>query len=287
MKKINFLMTAFALLALAACDDNNNTGEEPDNTVKAEDIAGTYNGYTKGTSTHFTDMVVTGESIVITANEDNTVDLAFTSKGLWGEYAIENMAVTKKDGAYTVSASGKVALAHQGATKDYDYTMTASIKSAADASIVFSIPEVMGGLTVTFVPGEAPYALLIKGSYTGYTSAVFAHSPNPVVEAETEPLVISARADGKIDLSFTSGTWGEYDIEGITVGKDGDAYTVSGSGKVTLERNGSSSDYDYTMAGSIRSATDAKITFTLPALMNGGTVIDFITGTVPGSGTEE
>ena len=66
----------------------------------------------------------------------------------------------KKEGAYTFSGSGKVAMGMGGGpATDYDFTVSGSTNAAKDDySIVFKVPAVMGGLTVTLLPGTAPVA---------------------------------------------------------------------------------------------------------------------------------
>ena len=51
-----------------------------------------------------------------------------------------------------------------GSTSAYDCTFTAEIKSQTDARMEFSIPAVMGGMTLTFQTGDAPADLLLAGT---------------------------------------------------------------------------------------------------------------------------
>ena len=45
------------------------------------------------------------------------------------------------------------------ATSDYDFTVSGKTNTAKDEySITFNVPAVMGGLTVTLLPGTAPAA---------------------------------------------------------------------------------------------------------------------------------
>lgn len=56
---------------------------------------------------------------------------------------------------------------------------------------------------------------------------------------------------------------------------------MSGSGAAEIERNGSTSSYQFTLAGTIVSLNNAELVFDYPALMPCGTVIKFKTGTPP------
>ena len=76
----------------------------------------------------------------------------------WGNFQVAAATAAKKEGAYTFSGSGKVAMGMGGGpAKDYDFTVSGSTNAAKDDySIVFKVPAVMGGLTVTLLPGTAP-----------------------------------------------------------------------------------------------------------------------------------
>ena len=70
---------------------------------------------------------------------------------------MEKATLTGSDGEYTLSGSGKVEMGMGGSTQQYDFTLTGTCNAAKDAySFAFSLPAVMGGLTITLLPGTAP-----------------------------------------------------------------------------------------------------------------------------------
>ena len=131
------------------------TGDAPADLM----LAGTYKGYTDADCTMFQNRYTDGERATLTANGDGTVKVVFES-ATWGNFQVAAATAVKKDGAYTFSGSGKVAMGMGGGpTTDYDFTVNGSTNAAKDDySFVFKVPAVMGGLTVTLLPGTAPAA---------------------------------------------------------------------------------------------------------------------------------
>lgn len=128
------------------------TGEAPPNVL----MAGTYKGYTDADCAYFQDKYTDGESVKLTANADGTVSVEFKSAS-WGTFDIASATILKNGDTYTFTGSGSVSMGMGPSTSDYDFTMTGMSDAAKDTfSIVFNIPSVMGGLTVTLLPGKAP-----------------------------------------------------------------------------------------------------------------------------------
>lgn len=131
------------------------TGDAPADLL----LAGTYEGYTDADCAMFQNRYTDDESVTLTANGDGTLKVVFES-ATWGNFQVAAATAAKKEGAYTFSGSGKVAMGMGGGpAKDYDFTVSGSTNAAKDDySIVFKVPAVMGGLTVTLLPGTAPVA---------------------------------------------------------------------------------------------------------------------------------
>lgn len=272
-------MAAAALLGFAACDDGNENNETP---LDPTDIAGTYNGYTDAKCQMFNNSLTENESFTITANNDNTASFSFAT-GEWGTYTINKLKLTEKNGVYTISGSGTTTISTmQGGTTTKDYTLTGTIKSATDAILVISLPELMFGTTITFKMGTVPDGLKIT-SATGYSGHSIAYAgPAGTTPYDGETLYIKY-ADGKTAISFTSkGLWGTYKVDDVTVAKDNDGnYTVSGNGTASIAPmgQGDPTDYTCTVAGTIKSITDAEIVFSVPIM--GGMTMTFKTGARP------
>lgn len=131
------------------------TGDAPADLL----LAGTYEGYTDADCAMFQNRYTDDESVTLTANGDGTLKVVFESATL-GNFQVAAATAAKKEGAYTFSGSGKVAMGMGGGpATDYDFTVSGSTNAAKDDySIVFKVPAVMGGLTVTLLPGTAPVA---------------------------------------------------------------------------------------------------------------------------------
>lgn len=131
------------------------TGDAPADLL----LAGTYEGYTDADCAMFQNRYTDDKSVTLTANGDGTLKVVFES-ATWGNFQVAAATAAKKEGAYTFSGSGKVAMGMGGGpAKDYDFTVSGSTNAAKDDySIVFKVPAVMGGLTITLLPGTAPVA---------------------------------------------------------------------------------------------------------------------------------
>ncbi|WP_162612043.1 calycin-like domain-containing protein [Alistipes sp. An66] len=129
------------------------TGDAPADLL----LAGTYEGYTDADCAMFHDRYTDGESVKLTANGDGSVKVVFESD-LWGTFTVESATATKEGEEYVFTGSGSVAMGMGGGpATDYDFTVSGSTNAAKDDySIVFKVPAVMGGLTITLLPGTAP-----------------------------------------------------------------------------------------------------------------------------------
>ena len=129
------------------------TGDAPADLM----LAGAYKGYTDADCAMFQDRYTDGESVKLTANGDGSVKVVFESD-LWGTFTVESATATKEGEEYVFTGSGSVAMGMGGGpATDYDFTVNGSTNAAKDDySIVFKVPAVMGGLTITLLPGTAP-----------------------------------------------------------------------------------------------------------------------------------
>lgn len=128
------------------------TGEAPSDLL----LAGTYKGYTDADCAYFQDQYTNDESLKMTSNGDGTLAIVFESDS-WGTFNVTNAVVTKSDDGYKLTGEGFVAMGMGDNKKDYPFTMTGTSNAAKDNySIAFNVPAVMGGLTITLLPGRAP-----------------------------------------------------------------------------------------------------------------------------------
>lgn len=128
------------------------TGDAPADLL----LAGTYEGYTDADCAMFEDRYTDGESVKLTANGDGSVKVVFESD-LWGTFTVESATATKEGEEYVFTGSGSVAMGMGESTSNYDFTLSGRSNAAKDDfSIAFNVPAVMGGLTITLLPGTAP-----------------------------------------------------------------------------------------------------------------------------------
>lgn len=271
MKIKSVLMMLSAAVFMMACDKDENGS-------KTVDFAGSYNGYTLASCNYFQNMISADETVVITENTDGTATVSFTS-ATWGEFTITDAQASVSGDVCSLSGSGQTQMGMGGSTSAYDCTFTAEIKSQTDARMEFSIPAVMGGMTLTFQTGDAPADLLLAGTYEGYTDADCAMFQDRYTDGESVKL--TANGDGSVKVVFESDLWGTFTVESATATKEGEEYVFTGSGSVAMGMGESTSNYDFTLSGRTNAAKDDfSIAFNVPAVM-GGLTVTLLPGTAP------
>lgn len=275
MKIKSVLMMLSVASIMMACD-------KEDSGSKTVDFAGSYKGYTLASCNYFQNMISADETVVITKNTDGSASVSFTS-ATWGTFTITDAQASISGNVCSLSGSGQTQMGMGGSTSAYDCTFTAEIKSQTDARMEFSIPAVMGGMTLTFQTGEAPADLLLAGTYEGYTDADCAMFQDRYTDGESVKL--TANGDGSVKVVFESASWGTFTVESATATKEGEEYVFTGSGSVAMGMGDSTSNYDFTLSGRSNAAKDDfSIAFNVPAVM-GGLTITLLPGTAPA--TEE
>lgn len=275
MKIKSVLMMLSAAVFMMACDKDENGS-------KTVDFAGSYNGYTLASCNYFQNMISPDETVIITKNTDGSASVSFTS-ATWGTFTITDAQASISGNVCSLSGSGQTQMGMGGSTSAYDCTFTAEIKSQTDARMEFSIPAVMGGMTLTFQTGDAPADLLLAGTYEGYTDADCAMFQDRYTDGESVKL--TANGDGSVKVVFESASWGTFTVESATATKEGEEYVFTGSGSVAMGMGESTSNYDFTLSGRTNAAKDDfSIAFNVPAVM-GGLTITLLPGTAPA--TEE
>lgn len=271
MKIKSVLMMLSAAVFMMACDKDENGS-------KTVDFAGRYNGYTLASCNYFQNMISADETVVLTKNTDGTASVSFTS-ATWGTFTITDAQASISGNVCSLSGSGQTQMGMGGSTSAYDCTFTAEIRSQDDARMEFSIPAVMGGMTLTFQTGDAPADLLLAGTYEGYTDADCSYFQNRYTDGERVKL--TANGDGSVKVVFESASWGTFTVESATVTREGGEYLFTGSGSVAMGMGDSTSNYDFTLSGRTNAAKDDfSIAFNVPAVM-GGLTVTLLPGTAP------
>lgn len=121
-------------------------------------LAGSYDGWTNAKCAYFDGMQADNQSLTLTANSDDTFTLTYTSDD-WGEFSFSSVSATVSNGVYTLSGEGTTMMGMGGNVSEYPCTLSGSIdESKENVTFEFTVPGVMGGLTITFTQGEAPAA---------------------------------------------------------------------------------------------------------------------------------
>jgi hypothetical protein len=159
MKKIgSILMMAMMLMVapvLTSCGSDDDE-EVVDTVTAATAVAKEYTGYTEAKSTYFNGMMSDDQTVSIVAVSADKVNISYTSD-TWGSFTINNATVTKTDNGYSIVGEGVTAMAHAGQeAKEYACSFSGTVATDGTPEFVFSVPSVMGGLTITLYPGNAP-----------------------------------------------------------------------------------------------------------------------------------
>ncbi len=140
-----FVLVLCASFAACSSDDD----EQP---VTWSSIAGSYTG-TLTMRMQYAELAYDNQTIVLSVASDNTANLTYS--GSFGSMNLNSIVVTKNsNGSFSINGSGIFSMGMTAeSVADYACTVSGTISSdKSDYSIVFSLPSVMGGTTVTFTP---------------------------------------------------------------------------------------------------------------------------------------
>ncbi|MDE5707644.1 MAG: hypothetical protein K2H69_05740 [Alistipes sp.] len=275
--KLKSLLLALAAFGSVACSDSEN-GE---NLPSAADVAGTYAGYALTSCAYFSNTCSAAQTVTVPETADGSAAVAFDSD--MGAFLISDVRIDAGERGRSLSGEGTVQMGMQGNISTYDCTFEGVIASRTEATMRFSVPAVMGGLTVEFRTGEAPADLLLAGTYKGYSDADCAYFEDRYTDDES--LKMTAVGDGTLAVVFESSAWGAFSVASAAIESEGGEYLLSGSGSVTMGMGESTSSYDFTMTGRVDAAKEAySVAFHVPAVM-GGLTVTLLPGTAPA--TEE
>ncbi|ADV45156.1 calycin-like domain-containing protein [Bacteroides helcogenes] len=285
MKIKNYLAMVIVALCAGACSNDNEKSMD-----LSEAVAGTYTVYTSA-KVMGTSMVNNNETVKLTASAGDAKAALFY-KGVWGEGRTSDLTVTAAvNGGYTLNGSGSIvaSMGDSSHSGTYEFTVKGTISAdKKEASFTFVIElGAMGTVTVTSGLGYAPAGEFLTGTYKGYTSTTFVHSPNPIV-ADGEVMTVTADEDGTVKVVLTSTKWGTTTVDKAkaTRAEDG-SYTFTGSGTSTVPamHGGTANNYDCTLTGTV-SADKGAVSSVFSIEMGGmGTVVvTFHKGTAPVAG---
>ncbi|NDV78965.1 calycin-like domain-containing protein [Dysgonomonas sp. 511] len=276
--KLSMIMMAVILFMAACSSDDDDLA-----TNIAQDVAGTYKGYTVADFQYTSiPMTTPDQSISITANEDGTSNIFYESD-TWGKFTILNATVSLKNNVYTISGSGKTVMAMGSADpKEYDCSIEGTIsKDKQTVSFFFDIPVPMGGIEITFTQGDAPANMVIAKVYTGSLNMTVMGSDQGTTD--DVKVTIKAQDNGKSEVTlgkFGEGAMGfteDIVITDVEISLENGVYTIKKEG---ISAPSSTANGPITVTGSMEGTIEdnnANIVFTLrPGSMPMDLVCTFI-----------
>ncbi|MCO6024393.1 hypothetical protein NG821_00785 [Prevotella cerevisiae] len=283
MKRLKLgLLLALAIISLGttcSCsnDDDNDSGQQSD---LADLVSKNYNGVSSALFAYITDpMINEGDTVIVTKAGTDNVNVSY--RGMtWGKGTFDAAKVTENDTAYVISGDGDMVMSMSGGKgSSYKATLTAYVNKKDPSSFSFkiSVPSVMGGTVVSFLPHSAFTAdQLIANDYVAKASGAFKYSDKPLVN-DSDSITITSAGKNKVNISYIGKTWGHGTFENADVVTTDTAYTVSGKGTINMgmDPNSPAKPYDATFTAVIKrnsAAGDFKFTIDVPSVM-GGTVI--------------
>lgn len=200
-------MMLVALVGMTACSDDDNDEQKP--IIDPVDIS----GYIFVSSAYFQDMYY-GDNATLKMDTENGQYTATFHDPQWGDVTFEDVQIDASH--HTLSGTGRLTMVYRGKEGTYDATLSGDITNPT-----ISLPDVMGGTTISFYAGPATLACQLNGNYQGTNSLMVGDTFGPY---ETEMTYkITANPDGTINVEIP-----EFRIEGTPMGD----LTI---GKVTIK----------------------------------------------------
>ena len=199
MKAIKlFAMMLVALVGMTAC--SNDDDETKKNVI--DPVEG-LKGYIFVSSGYFKDSYYGDQATLSVKVKDNQYTITFHDPQ-WGDVDFENVAIDEAQN--TVSGAGTLKMNYRGKDGSYDAVLSGDVNNPT-----ITMPDVMGGTTISFFKGEAPEACLLQGNYSGNTSVMVGETYGPYTVNITCKL--TANPDGTINVEIP-----EHILEGTAIG---------------------------------------------------------------------
>lgn len=151
---MNYVIRSFIASLLIICFASCSNDDAPE-IPAAEIAAGTYSCTGSGKSLIINMDLSNEQKVKIEAVTDSRakVEYSIDYNGMpFGTFKTDNATVTvdKNSGAALINGSGTINMGMGSMPADYSFTMSGKIsKDKKNVEFIFSIPDVMGGLTIT------------------------------------------------------------------------------------------------------------------------------------------
>lgn len=226
MRIKSLIITTCTLAALFSCQREHKTD--------LQTVCGSYTGYSLAEFS-YTPLPLTAaeQTLTLTKSSETALVLEYTSSD-WGTFHIEGIQVSETGGRYTLQGSGTVRMGmNPENVKTYACHLEGTLNPGKnDSEFIFRIPEVMGGMTITFRSGEIPAGLAVTGVYQGTLDlSVAGNSLGTIedhqvtVDGREEPFSLVLKgfgAGGAMNLS-------DLEIKPVSIAPEGDGYRMEGN----------------------------------------------------------
>lgn len=204
MKTIKlFALMLVALVGMTACSDDD------DNEPKLIIDPVEQTGYIFVSAAYFQDMYYGNNARLGIYPKDGQYSVEFHDPQ-WGDVTFEN--VTIDEAHHTVAGTGELTMVYRGKEGTYDATLSGDLTNPT-----ISLPDVMGGTTISFYLGEAPLACQLNGSYAGTTSVMVGGNFGPYTVSTTYK--ITPNPDGTLNVEIPEHMLPETAMGDLTLGK--------------------------------------------------------------------
>ncbi|MBQ9640019.1 MAG: hypothetical protein IJV06_00415 [Bacteroidaceae bacterium] len=219
---------------------NQGAEEKADTTLFHE-----FTGYIFVTSAYFKDSYYGNDAKLAVYKTSAGEYIVTFSDPTWGDATFSNVTVGQE-----LSGEGSLTMAYRGKVSTYPATIGGPMHTP-----VITMPDVMGGTTITFHPGTAPAAFTTAGNYDGTNTVVVGGQFSYTADVTYK---ITANADGTINIFVPEFTLEKTLMGDVTMG----SYTIS---NVAWDEKKGSFYRDYSEDG---------LSFHMTAVNNGTTTID-------------
>lgn len=280
MKFRSLLLIFAALLPLCiSCSDD----------AEVNNFTGDYKGYVVLNANYFKNLIVFDRTVTISPDKNDAyITLDNVNFGaMKGSFSAKLKVESVNDKIFRLSGDGVATLTMGGAmgagaeTKEYNCNVLGSVTSIGNKNLnlVFSMPDVMGGMKVEFSQGDVPDVEALVRAYSGEAIAVADEFPQGITSPKELLEITEEERDNAGNhvflVSMQSAKFGKFSAKTAKVLHDKDIYTFTGTGECELNmEEAPAGKYKVQLSGTVNLREPAKteIVFTMPEVLNSLTV---------------